>query len=426
MRLLIISRNTWDDTAGISSTLSNLFEEFNPDDIAHLYIETKQPNTSHCRHFFQISEFGLIKKLYHWRYKTGYAFDSEDVQPLDENVAAKEESTFSYIRGHRSIILSFARELLWHFNGWKSKELRQFLVDFNPDVVWFDGSPLILMNRLYQYVLRITKKPAVIFLMDDVYTYESCGSFSQKIYKFFLRKHVYRVVKSCQKVFVISPKMKREYDVLFDINSTLLTKGITPIQNYTVPEVHKPIRLVYLGQIFYGRLDTIVQLVNALKEVNKESVLIDFSVYTNNEIPEGVRHQWQVLSFVHIEPPVPYNEVPKVIQQNDILLFVESFQKQQKNVARLSFSTKITDYLASGKCIMGIGPEDIAPIEYLQEEDAAIIVSDLQKLGSTLAAINEDKIRYYAERAYELGAKNHGKDKIHSTIAELLKSIAEV
>ena len=423
MRILIVSRNTWDDSAGISSTLSNLFEDFNPNDVAHLYIETKQPHTRHCNHFYQISEFGLIKKLYKWHYKTGYAFDSNGEQHIDESAAAKEESTFSYVRGHRSFFLSVLRELLWLLNCWKTKELYQFLVDFNPDVIWFDGSPLLLMNRLYQYVLKVTKKPAAIFLMDDVYTYDSCGSLSQKIYKYWLRKHVRRVVKSCKKVFVISPKMKREYDELFAINSTILTKGITPIQNYSIPEVHKPIRLVYLGQIMYGRLDTLVQLVNALQEVNKDAIKVVFSIYTNNEIPRETRDKWQSLSFVHVEKPVPYSEVPNVISQNDILLFVESFQKEQKSVARLSFSTKITDYLASGKCIMGIGPSDIAPIEYLREEDAAIIVSDMSEITGVLNRLSEEVVRNYARKSYELGKKNHNKDFVHKTITEGLQSI---
>jgi len=426
MKVLIVSRNTWDDSAGISSTLSNLFEEFEPNDVAHLYIETKQPNTRHCNHFYQISEFGLIKRLYKWNYKTGHAFDADGKLFVDESAAAKEESTFSYVRGHRSFFLSIAREILWLLNGWRTKELRRFLVDFNPDVVWFDGSPLVLMNRLYQYVLKVTKKPAAIFLMDDVYTYESCGSFSQKVYKFWLRKHVRRVVKSCKKVFVISPKMKREYDKIFEINSTILTKGITPIQDYSVPEVHKPIRLVYLGQIMYGRLDTIVQIVNALQGINKDGVKVEFSIYTNNEISLEIRDIWQSLPYVHVEKPVPYSEVPNVICQNDILLFVESFQKDQKRVARLSFSTKITDYLASGKCIMGIGPADIAPIEYLREEDAAIIVSDLSEVENVLSGLSEETVRAYAQKAYELGVKNHSKELVHKTITEGLQSIAFV
>lgn len=419
-KILILSRNVWKDTEGYSSTLSNIFADYDPDKLAHLYIETKQPATVCCRHFFQISEFALIKKVYRWRTKTGKSFDSNDVVYIEESVAQKEASTMNYVRGHRSIVFSFLRELLWLLNGWKSKELKQFILEFNPDVIWLDGSPLILMNRLYRHVLKIAKKPAAIFLMDDVYTYESCYGLGSKLYKFFLRKQVKSVVGQCGKVFVISPKMKREYDQLFCIDSIFITKGIMPLEKHTCFKIHKPIRMVYLGQIFYGRLDTLNRIVDTLLAINKEETKIQFSIYTSNQVPVEVLNHWQKLEFVCVKKPVPYNEVPRVIEENDVLVFVESFEKKTKNVARLSFSTKITDYLASDRCIMGIGPSDIAPIEYLREEDAAIIVSDLNQLEKVLSSLNEYTINRYAEKAYQLGIKNHGKDKVDKTVSDAL------
>ena len=425
-KILIISRNVWRDSEGYSSTLSNIFADYDPDKLAHLYIETKQPATSRCHHFFQISEFALIKKVYRWRTKTGKAFDSNEIVNIDESVAQKEASTMNYVRGHRSIVFSFLRELLWLLNGWKSKELKQFVFDFNPDVVWLDGSPLILMNRLYRYVLKIAKKPSVIFLMDDVYTYESCSGFGSKVYKFFLRKQVKSVVDQCGKVFVISPKMKREYDRLFGIDSIFVTKGIMPLKKHTYLKIHKPVRMVYLGQIFYGRLDTLIRIVDTLTAINKEETKIQFSIYTSNQIPAEVLSHWQKLEFINVEKPVPYSKVPSVIEENDVLIFVESFEKKSKKVARLSFSTKITDYLASDKCIMGIGPSDIAPIEYLKEEDAAVIVSDLTQLSQVLTDLDDDTINRYAEKAYQLGIKNHGKEKVDKTISDALVQLCQI
>ena len=148
-KVLILSRGVWDDSKGTSSTLTNLFEDYDPDKLAHIYIETIAPNTKCCHRFFQISEFSLIHKIYKWRTQTGHAFDTQgQTQAVtDDKIAEQEASTMKYVRGHRSIWLSFAREILWGFNGWKSKELKQFVQNFNPDVIWMDGSPLTLMNR---------------------------------------------------------------------------------------------------------------------------------------------------------------------------------------------------------------------------------------------------------------------------------------
>ena len=186
-KVLILSRGVWNDASGTSSTLTNLFRDYDPDKLAHIYIESTKPNTRCCHRFFQISEFSLVQKLYKWRTKNGFVIDNNhgnNTEVVNEQIVEKETKTMNYVRGHRSIWFSFAREILWFFNGWKSKELKQFVLDFDPDVIWMDGSPLPLMNRLYDYVLKIANKPAVIFMQDDVYTYESCDSkLSSRLYK---------------------------------------------------------------------------------------------------------------------------------------------------------------------------------------------------------------------------------------------------
>ena len=60
----------------------------------------------------------------------------------------------------------------------------------------------------------------------------------------------------------------------------------------------------------------------------------------------------------------------------DILLHVESFNEKMKKYTRLSISTKIPEYLASKRLIIAIGPVDIASIEYLKDNKAALILDN--------------------------------------------------
>ena len=429
-KILILSRGVWDDTKGTSSTLTNLFEDYDPDKLAHVYIETIAPNTKCCHRFFQISEFSLIHKILKWRTKTGHAFDTQDqMQAItDDKVAEQEASTMQYVRGHRSIWLSFAREILWGFNGWKSKELKQFVLDYSPDVIWMDGSPLPLMNRLYDYVLKMAKKPAVIFMQDDVYTYESCDpKWSSKLYKWLLRKKVRKVVRQCDDMFVASPKMKKEYDAIFGFDSTFIAKSVELSKLPQIhQEVHTPIRLVYLGQVLYGRIYSLISMAETLKKINANNIKMQLYVYTNNQLSEEEKKKLLVKDSVFLMPPVPYSEVPRVMAENDVVVFVESFEPQFCNVARLSFSTKICDYLASGKCILAIGPGNIAPIEYFVEENAAIVASSKDEIVTSINSIsNKELITKYAESALSCAKKNHNRkdmdDMIYGKLIELSK-----
>lgn len=428
-KVLIVSRGVWDDSLGTSSTLSNLFSKYDSDKVAHIYIETKRPKTQCCNWFFQISEFSLVQKIFRWKTKTGFSINtrSDNSFVINEKIASKEENAMSFVRKNRSIFFTFLRELLWLLNGWKSNELKSFIKDFNPDVIWLDGSPLILMNRLQNYVLKISKKPGVIFLVDDVYSYKFCkGNIIRCFYRLLLRNSVKYVVDACEKVLVISPKMKKEYDDIFCVDSIFVTKGIDvskiKIQSQII---HEPVKLVYLGQVIYGRIYSLIAIKEALEIINSKGIRMQLYIYTNNPISEELKNKLLVKDSVFLMDPVPYNEVPNIIDESDVLVYVESFVNKHKNTARLSFSTKIADYLGSGKCILAIGPDDIAPIEYLKEENAAIVVTNICDIKRKLEELyHEDLINYYAYRGFECARKNHSSDMIDNIIKTTLISVS--
>lgn len=431
-KVLIISRGVWDDSKGTSSTLSNLFEDYDSEKLAHLYIETIPPNTKCCHRFFQISEFALVHKLFKWWTKTGHEINTQIGLGLEQNerIASQEASAMGLVRRHRSFWFSLAREILWGFNGWKSKELKDFVKSFDPDVVWMDGSPLPLMNRLYDFVLKVAKKPAVIFMQDDVYTYKSCSEkWTSRLYRWYLRKTVKRVVLHCNDMFVASPKMKQEYDEIFGFISTFIAKSVDTnrVLRYDDNFINNPVRMVYMGQVIYGRIYSLIDIAEALSDINNDGTKLQLYIYTNNEISEKEKHRLLCGGNVFLEPPVPYTEVPNIIKNNDVVVFVESFAPQFCKVARLSFSTKICDYLASNKCIFAVGPSDIAPIEYFGEEDAAIVANNKDEIKNKLQLISDQKtVLEYRHKAQRCLKKNHERKKMDEVIYGKLAEIAKM
>jgi hypothetical protein len=107
--------------------------------------------------------------------------------------------------------------------------------------------------------------------------------------------------------------------------------------------------------------------------------------------------------------------------ENDVVVFVESFEPQFCNVARLSFSTKICDYLASGKCILAIGPGNIAPIEYLVEENAAVVASTKNEVMKAIIGLaNIETVKKYIDQARKCTAKNHNRQRMNELIYKRL------
>lgn len=431
-KILIVSRLVWDDNSN-SNTLSNIFANYDPKRIARIYIETKTPNTKCCNHFFQISEISLLNKIFNWNIKTGREIQTSqseyslEAESLNNNLAHTEARTMQFVRGHRSFLFTLMREFLWYLNGWKSKELKKFVEDFNPDIIWLDGSPLILMNRLNNYVASLLKDtPVVTFLMDDVYTYKSCPDFNNRIFKFFLRKHVRKTVKRASHVFVSSLKMKEEYDRIFEVNSTFLTKRIeTQNLRASVKAKGEPTRLIYLGNVLIGRLQTLIEISKVIKQINTSGIQITLDIYTGDFIPEKQKEALSV-EGVKLHKPVPYNEVPKLINNSDAQVFVESLEGAKSKIARLSFSTKIIDYLTSGKCILAVGSSDLAPIEYFKNEDAALVATSQDEISDALLQLTDINIvNEYAQKAVNCGIRNHERNKLDNQLVLILKSLAK-
>lgn len=420
-KLLIVARGAWDDSKGTSSTLSNLFSNYDPDKLAMIYVESKRPNTACCKRFFQIPEIQLVKKFFRLGASVGSEVEPQAQSSVD---VPGEEDVLNFVRAHRSRWFSWMREILWLSPKWKSKRLRQFIEDFGPDAVWIDGSTNIFLDRLYAYVLKVANKPGIIYLMDDNYTWKSMTGHGY-LYHYLHRRSMSKVVSMCKKVLVISPKMKREFDEIFQVNSTIITKGIDYSNlKYEEPATHAPVRLLYMGQIIYGRDYTLSLILKKLAEMNEAGVRIEFSIYTNNFVPKQLDALIQDCKGVKLHKAVPYNEVPSVIAENDVLLFMESLSPKFSRDARLSFSTKITDYLASGKCIFAVGPEDSAPMDYFQEENCAIIAHNEEEIAKGLKYIaGECDFNELGKKSFLVGKKNHDKGIMERRLKTVLNEI---
>lgn len=426
-KVLVISRGAWDDSLGTSSTLSNLFSDYPQEKVAHIYVDPGLPSTKCCGRFFQISEYNMIRRLFNWKVKTGEEV-SNNPHPVKNNAesALKEEKLLSVARNHRLHIFTLMRDVLWGFNGWKSKELAEYVRNFNPDIIWLDGVHSTFLNRLYLHVMSISKRPCVLYMMDDNYTYQSMVGYHY-MYQFYQRHLIEKIVSRCGKIFVISPKMKREYDQLFGIESVIITKGIDYRNlQYKESEIGNLIKIVYLGQIIYGRLATIKMLSRQLDQINKDGLKVQLHIYTSNYIKEFEKQDLCANGSVVFKEPVLYAQVNKVIEDSDVLLFVESLDKKYVKDARLSFSTKITDYLSSGKCILAIGPEDSASLEYLKNEDAAIVVNNEKDIHNALLRLSDRQtVQSYGLKAFACGKRNHEKQLISQRIMDVFQEVGK-
>ncbi|MBQ9427953.1 MAG: hypothetical protein IJU41_00260 [Clostridia bacterium] len=329
-------------------------------------------------------------------------------------------------RKKRSYVKLLIRELIWFFGRWRSKELDAFLKDFSPQVVVFSMEGYIHLNRLCRYIIKKTGARAIGYFWDDNFTYKQLkNNIGYTVLRFFQRRSLKRLSKCTDRFWAISPKTKREADAFFGIDSVLLTKPADLPQSAPVAAAlpEPPLKIVYTGNLAIGRTATILSVSKALDRINEKSKRMELFVYTPTALqPEEAD---KIGNAVHVLSPVSIEEVAAVQQAADILLFVEDIDGPLCKKARLSFSTKITDYLKSGKCIVAIGNADTAPMEYFAQTGAAICVTETEAITSALRMIADEPalLAEYAARAYACAKENHDGAKIRQTVRDTISSL---
>ena len=422
MRILILTVPSWNSKVGANSW-ATLLEKYDSKDIASIYIRDEIPDSSICSRYFCISESKILRSIIKRRTKTG-----EEITPFadtDNEALSEHNERYAKFSKKRRYSMLLARELAWKMGKWKTKELDDFLDSFKPDIILHSMDGYIHLNRIIEYAIKRTGAKAVGYIWDDNFTYKQHSSLGYKLYRYFQRRSLKSLAKKTNEFFAISEKTKKEADEFFNINSIILTKPLSsePIVNYQ--EIAKPIKMLYTGNLYIGRDRSLARLVSAIKELGLENSF-EINVYTNSQLSGEMKEAIEC-SFCKIHEPIPQTEVFKKQKEADVLLFLEDIDGKDSNVARLSLSTKTTDYLSSGRCIFALGNGDTAPIEYLNHNGAAIVACSDKEIEEGLKLINSNPnvLVEYANASSKLGISNHSKEKIEKIFWDTLNSVYE-
>lgn len=418
-KVLVIGINPWIDNTGIN-TLISFFKDWGVDSLAHLYTRDQLPNTVICQKFFRISENKLIKSVLNRSIKTG--------KEVENTETAKSQTKNSLYQKKHSEWMTLAREIVWKIGKWKTKELNEFLDEVNPDVIFCPVYSTVFMCRLQNYITEYTKKPIVLYVSDDNYSYQSIAKTPiSYLSRFWLRHQEKKLFDQAKKVLVITPKQKEEYDRLFHTDCGILTKGIDFSQYpYLEKDLNDPIRMVYTGKLIIGRWKSLAAITEAMGEINKDRVRIVLDIYTTDHLTDEQKNSLN-RNGSQVRGALSLDEVQSVQADADILVFVECLEDPYRYTARLSFSTKVTDYLKAGKCIFAIGDKDIAPIDYFTRYDSAVTATSYDEVSVKLKMLVEspELIMKYSIKGYECGKEHHSEEIMNELLIKTIREVAE-
>lgn len=404
IKILIITYHPWRDDISVGNTLSNIFNGMEDKlEFASIYIRDDKPCNKFVKYYFNISEKGLLKSIFTHK-PIGEEFTAVNDNTQKENFS----KSYNKARQLRWDSLLLIQDMIGLLGCWKSKSLDKFVTDYNPDLIFGPLGRIPICNNIMVYLSKKYNIPLVTYPWDDHYSLRK-KSWSPIFWlKLFVERYAIKKCANQSKyLYTITSLMKEEYTKYFNKECKMLYKGFTFSEKPVFKPTNNILKLIYMGNIGSGRWKILTKVANAINEINQSKKRVEMYIYTlspkSNKIVSALN-----VGDSHLMEPVPDSKKMSTLSSADVLLHVEPLTTKDRLFFRLSFSTKLVDYFYNAKCILALGGYT-ASMKYLQENDAAIIELDKNKIKERIVELldNPQLIEDYSNKAWNCGMRNH-------------------
>lgn len=423
-RVLFVSVNPFSSTSNNGKTFASFFEGYPSDSLAQLYFHRELPSSTVCDSYFRITDEDLLKDLARPGRVTGerVSADSTSSTPIPQKA-------HTALKGSRTARL--VRQLLWTRIRLDNPELLAWLEDFQPEVIFFcGGDASALYPKVSALAARFQAK-LVFYITDDYVLPTRSANVSAQFVRWWTRCAFMRLTERADLVLTVGESMSATYEREFKIASV-------PVMNMVpVPPAQPAFRfpsdlsdtftLLYAGSLHSNRWRVLASLAESIQLLVDRGIPIRMRVFGPEPTAEAREAVHRPPYSVH-EGLLSPEDLSSVIAQAHTLVHVEADDPESMAVTTLSISTKIPEYLASGRSILAIGPSGLASIDYLSAHDAAIVLEPRDRTGLEqaleLLALDPEMAHGLADRAFELARANHDGPRARRMLWERLEDLS--
>lgn len=412
-KVLVVAHNPFSLVHNNGKTLAAFFRNWPQEKIAQIYLTTDVPDFSICRNFFQIHDIDMMRQIFGGRGVKGRRVMSCDIDDIsDVKRRVKGSFLIGIIRSNFFPVFQLAKDVLWGMIGFKSKELMKFIDEFEPQVVFFHSYRDVFSFSLVNWICGRRKVALMMYVSDDYVSGRLSFDPFFWIQRIRVKQEYKKAISRSSSVVAGSEKMMNEFKERFGGNYIVAMNAISELNFPPRKFDCAVVRLLFAGNIGLNRWKVLSLIARCLEELDVESgVKGELSIYSLNELTIKQLTEINIPGYSKFRGSL--NTVQLNFEKNnaDILIHVESFDRVNKHITRLSVSTKISEYLASRRCIFAVGPPDVASIEYLLERDLAVVVTSKSNIQIKAALKNimiDAALREkYADKGLDIARLRH-------------------
>lgn len=417
MRLLIVSRTPWDNNNSFGNTFSNLFEGMADVEIYNICCQSGYNNNHVVRQAYQMTDTSVIKSIY----------GNQSGKIIGRNAEVVLQDELESKLPHKRITLFYVcRDIIWKLGRWKSASLDKFIDSVKPDIIYLPLYRSGYMIDVQEHVIRRAVVPVVAHITDDIYNYApgKLSSPLKTLYQAYLRKKIRHIISKIAYGEVFAEDMADEYEKEFNKPFYLIGKGIDIDRIEPNNEWVKTdkIHFVYTGNYGGERGKQLILLAQAIKNElidNGREACLD--IYSTTKAEKATDDELSAIGCVNLCGGVNGEKLRHIQRRADYLVHVEGFSKKAIYETRLSFSTKIIDYLLAQRPIIAIGPAEVNSIKILAKNGLAAVACNNTQVVEAIAKIGSH--HYNNDLVIKYLIDNRNKVKFQEEIRNRLSTI---
>lgn len=375
VKVLIISNNAFSKTKNNGKTLDSMFEYFQESCVAQLYFNSEAPSSEKFENFYQISDSDVVKSLFTNANKVGRKISRVDSTPM-ANIESSKIINNLIAKTKKSNIFRLLREVAWLSGKWDTNELNSWINNFSPDVIFLCAGDSGFAFDIAKRIRERFKTKFIVYITDDYVLPRRTLNIFWWIRRNLILNKMRKAVSESNLFITISQKMSDTYKEFLGKESEIAV-NMTEMLKSGTEEVSSGnfVKMVYAGGLHSKRYESLHLLAKSIENYNKKAkkkVLLE--IYSNSNPTKEILRKINIKNSSQYLGSLDHKELKIVLNNCDVPVFVESFNKKSIESTRLSLSTKIPEYLSLGKPILAIGPANVASMEYLSE--VALCIND--------------------------------------------------
>lgn len=292
---------------------------------------------------------------------------------------------------------------------------------FQPQAIYTLGASVSILRLVNKLSVQLNI-PVIMHFMDnwaEHIQWEDNPLLS--LYKSSLKKKILACIKRCKLVVTISSSMAEAYHEKFQKETLVLmnTVDISRFKGLTSKDTGV-IHFVYAGGLHLDRWKALREIALSIQQTNGKGIL---DIFTSKDNIELYRSGFETLPVAFYEA-VPHERIDEVYQKADVLVHTEIESENLKGFFKYSISTKIPEYLATGKPILFYGPRDMKLFEYLLQNQVALTAGTKEELYECVKRLmSEENFTEMCENAQCLAEKNHCASKNQKELHDAIETV---